>query len=256
MEEAAAAVSSVLEAEDHYACLGAPRDAPVAELKRRYRQMSVRVHPDKNCHPDATRAFQRLSSAWEVLGDEAARERYDQGASPSPSTTSSSSSSSSSSPSSPAPKAKAKAKAKPKAKPKGRPRQTAEQRAASTAAAKQKRLQRKAAAKAKGVRKAKAKVTRHMQRGSTTLLSTKGTGKHKGKGKGKESSSSSTAMRPERVPGDGQAHVIFHGWGAYAVGPEAERWLESPKGDDEDDVADDDEEDDFMNDEFDVGDGA
>jgi len=75
--EAAEAVAHVLRARDHYEALGATRDADTAELRRCYLRASVRVHPDKNGHPDATSAFQRLASAWAVLGDEAARQRYD-----------------------------------------------------------------------------------------------------------------------------------------------------------------------------------
>jgi hypothetical protein len=37
----------------------------------------VKVHPDKNNHPDATKAFQRVAAAWSVLSDEASRKRYD-----------------------------------------------------------------------------------------------------------------------------------------------------------------------------------
>lgn len=76
--EAAAAVAVVLAAPDHYAAVGAAsRDLPAAELRQHYLRQSVRVHPDKNPHPDATRAFQRVSAAWAVLSDDAARRRYD-----------------------------------------------------------------------------------------------------------------------------------------------------------------------------------
>ena len=33
-------------------------------------QASILVHPDKNCHPDSTRAFQRVAAAWATLSDE------------------------------------------------------------------------------------------------------------------------------------------------------------------------------------------
>lgn len=48
-----------------------------SEIRRCYLKASVRVHPDKNGHPDATKAFQRVAAAWAVLGDEVARGRYD-----------------------------------------------------------------------------------------------------------------------------------------------------------------------------------
>jgi len=76
-EEAAAAVAAILRAEDHYAAINAPRSADAAELRRRYLAASVRVHPDKNPHPEATRAFQRVTAAWSVLSDPERRRRYD-----------------------------------------------------------------------------------------------------------------------------------------------------------------------------------
>eukprot|EP00930_Biecheleria_cincta_P038263 TRINITY_DN26292_c0_g1_i1.p1 TRINITY_DN26292_c0_g1~~TRINITY_DN26292_c0_g1_i1.p1 ORF type:complete len:434 (+),score=92.14 TRINITY_DN26292_c0_g1_i1:51-1304(+) len=77
------AVRDVLAARNHYAALGAPTPSSsstklsTAELRRCYLQVSVRVHPDKNTHADATRAFQRVAAAWAVLGDEQPRQRYD-----------------------------------------------------------------------------------------------------------------------------------------------------------------------------------
>ena len=71
------AVKSVLGARDHYSVLGAPRDAPAADLRQRFLRTSVRVHPDKNDHPQATDAFRRVAEAWEVLGDTDKRRRYD-----------------------------------------------------------------------------------------------------------------------------------------------------------------------------------
>eukprot|EP00928_Gymnodinium_smaydae_P028083 TRINITY_DN21516_c0_g1_i1.p1 TRINITY_DN21516_c0_g1~~TRINITY_DN21516_c0_g1_i1.p1 ORF type:complete len:411 (+),score=121.74 TRINITY_DN21516_c0_g1_i1:77-1309(+) len=76
--EAAAAVADILAADDHYAAIAASRDASEPDLRRAYLQASVKVHPDKNRHPDATRAFQRVSAAWAVLGDPSARARYDE----------------------------------------------------------------------------------------------------------------------------------------------------------------------------------
>ena len=38
----------------------------------------VLVHPDKNQHPQATRAFQRVAAAWAVLSDPQKRRDYDQ----------------------------------------------------------------------------------------------------------------------------------------------------------------------------------
>ncbi|CAE7237745.1 ANK1 [Symbiodinium sp. CCMP2456] len=75
--EAAIAVLAILGARDHYAAIDAPRDASVAELRRCYLKASILVHPDKNCHPDSTRAFQRVAAAWATLSDEDKRRAYD-----------------------------------------------------------------------------------------------------------------------------------------------------------------------------------
>jgi len=75
---AAAAVAAVLRAPDHYTAIDAEKSAEFAELRKCYVRASMRVHPDKNSHPDATRAFQRVAAAWQELGDEQTRWRYDQ----------------------------------------------------------------------------------------------------------------------------------------------------------------------------------
>lgn len=58
--------------------MDAPRDAATTELRRCYLKASVLVHPDKNHHPQATRAFQRVAAAWAILSDAQKRRDYDQ----------------------------------------------------------------------------------------------------------------------------------------------------------------------------------
>ena len=78
--DSAAAVDAVLAAPDHYAAVGlsSPCFSSPAEIRSRYLRQSVLVHPGKNPHPQATRAFQRVTEAWSVLGDEDAKRRYDE----------------------------------------------------------------------------------------------------------------------------------------------------------------------------------
>mmetsp|Transcript_2457 Transcript_2457/g.5847 ORF Transcript_2457/g.5847 Transcript_2457/m.5847 type:complete len:442 (-) Transcript_2457:31-1356(-) len=76
-QEAAIAVLAILGARDHYAAIDAPRDGSLPELRRCYLKASILVHPDKNAHPDATRAFQRVAAAWATLSDEDKRRAYD-----------------------------------------------------------------------------------------------------------------------------------------------------------------------------------
>ncbi|KAF2790626.1 heat shock protein DnaJ, partial [Melanomma pulvis-pyrius CBS 109.77] len=65
---------------DLYAVLGVSRAATSAELKRAHRAMSLRHHPDRVAEAEKGAATERMASinqAFDVLGDEAGRERYD-----------------------------------------------------------------------------------------------------------------------------------------------------------------------------------
>eukprot|EP00747_Dinoflagellata_sp_TGD_P110526 gnl/TRDRNA2_/TRDRNA2_170983_c1_seq2.p1 gnl/TRDRNA2_/TRDRNA2_170983_c1~~gnl/TRDRNA2_/TRDRNA2_170983_c1_seq2.p1 ORF type:complete len:809 (+),score=170.28 gnl/TRDRNA2_/TRDRNA2_170983_c1_seq2:692-3118(+) len=63
---------------DHYAVLGVSADATDKQLKKAYRLMSLKFHPDKE--GGSTRAFQRVATAYETLSDPERRRRYDDGA--------------------------------------------------------------------------------------------------------------------------------------------------------------------------------
>jgi curved DNA-binding protein len=64
---------------DYYAVLGVPRTAPDAEIKKAFRKLAREYHPD--VAKDKKRAeekFKEVNEAYEVLGDPAKRQRYDQ----------------------------------------------------------------------------------------------------------------------------------------------------------------------------------
>jgi len=64
---------------DYYEILGADRNASESELKKSYRQMALKYHPDKN--PDnkgAEERFKEAAEAYEVLRDPEKRKVYDQ----------------------------------------------------------------------------------------------------------------------------------------------------------------------------------
>ncbi len=65
---------------DYYDVLGVSRDASIDEIKKAYRRLALKHHPDKNKeHPkEAEEKFKDLSEAYEVLADPGKRTRYDQ----------------------------------------------------------------------------------------------------------------------------------------------------------------------------------
>lgn len=65
-------------AHDHYATLGVARTASADDIKRAYRRLARRYHPDANPDdPDAAERFKEVSRAYEVLSDPVKRQRYD-----------------------------------------------------------------------------------------------------------------------------------------------------------------------------------
>ena len=63
---------------DYYAVLGVPRDAPALDIRRAYRRVARRHHPDLNQDPGGPERFAAAARAYEVLSDPAARARYDE----------------------------------------------------------------------------------------------------------------------------------------------------------------------------------
>lgn len=73
------AFSSVCEGKkDYYKSLGVSKDASVREIKKAFRKLALKYHPDKNPDKDTSKKFQEIAEAYEVLGDEDKRRQYDQ----------------------------------------------------------------------------------------------------------------------------------------------------------------------------------
>jgi DnaJ family protein B protein 4 len=60
----------------HYEVLNVSREASTDEIKRAYRSLSLKWHPDRNPSPEAMSKFQEISAAYEILSDEGKRREY------------------------------------------------------------------------------------------------------------------------------------------------------------------------------------
>ena len=61
---------------NYYKILGIPRDATQKEIKKKFRELAKKIHPDKT-KEDSEEEMVELNKAYEVLSDEEGREKYD-----------------------------------------------------------------------------------------------------------------------------------------------------------------------------------
>ncbi|UCF49560.1 MAG: molecular chaperone DnaJ [Thermoplasmatales archaeon] len=64
--------------QDYYEILGVNKDATKAEIKKAYRKLALKYHPDKNPDKSAEEKFKEISEAYAVLYDDEKRRLYDQ----------------------------------------------------------------------------------------------------------------------------------------------------------------------------------
>lgn len=64
---------------DYYSILGVSKSSTAEEIKKAFRKLAVKYHPDRNPNnKQAEEKFKEISEAYEVLGDEDKRKKYDQ----------------------------------------------------------------------------------------------------------------------------------------------------------------------------------
>ena len=62
---------------NHYETLGVSNEATDIEIKKAYRSLSLKYHPDRNNNSEeATAKFQKINEAYETLSDENKRMQY------------------------------------------------------------------------------------------------------------------------------------------------------------------------------------
>lgn len=65
-------------AKDYYQILGISRTATDRQIKKAFRKLAMKYHPDKNKSKDAEEKFRQIVQAYKVLSDEKKRRQYDQ----------------------------------------------------------------------------------------------------------------------------------------------------------------------------------
>lgn len=63
--------------QDYYELLGVGRDASDREIKKAFRKLALKYHPDKNKEKGAEEQFRKIAEAYDILSDEEKRKKYD-----------------------------------------------------------------------------------------------------------------------------------------------------------------------------------
>ncbi|KAK9084242.1 hypothetical protein Scep_030713 [Stephania cephalantha] len=77
-DENAKLVNEIKRTRDYYAILGVEKRCSVEEIRRAYKKLSLKVHPDKNKAPGSEEAFNKVCKAFKCLSEEESRRNYDQ----------------------------------------------------------------------------------------------------------------------------------------------------------------------------------
>lgn len=76
-QEQISIVREIKKKKDYYEILGVERNCTVDDVRKAYRKLSLKVHPDKNSAPGAEEAFKAVSKAFQCLSNEESKKKYD-----------------------------------------------------------------------------------------------------------------------------------------------------------------------------------
>lgn len=77
-EEKLQLIMKIKRSKDYYEILGLEKSCSVEEIRKAYRKLSLKVHPDKNKAPGSEEAFKKVSKAFKCLSNDDSRTKYDQ----------------------------------------------------------------------------------------------------------------------------------------------------------------------------------
>jgi hypothetical protein len=77
-QEAGSKKIIALSKKSHYEVLCVPRNANENDIKKAYRKLALKFHPDKNSAPSSEAAFKAINAAMDTLSDKNKRDIYDQ----------------------------------------------------------------------------------------------------------------------------------------------------------------------------------
>jgi DnaJ-class molecular chaperone len=67
----------IIKMKDYYEILRVKKDAGEEEIRKSYKKLAIKFHPDKNNSTHSSDAFKKVSHAFSVLSDKEKRQRYD-----------------------------------------------------------------------------------------------------------------------------------------------------------------------------------
>ena len=66
-----------MESKDFYGILELPKNSSISDIKKKYKQLALKWHPDRNKEEIAESKFKEISEAYEILGDPEKKQMYD-----------------------------------------------------------------------------------------------------------------------------------------------------------------------------------